>query len=64
LIAIGVACWLGRSDGFGPSQLGLMAGALAYGAAVAALLAYAGSFSTFVGIALWPVVGLHAALAV
>jgi hypothetical protein len=64
LLAIGVACWLGRSDGFGPSQLGLMAGALAYDASVAALLAYAGSFSTFVGIALWPAVGLHAALAV
>jgi hypothetical protein len=64
LIAIGIACWLGRRDGPGPSQLGLLAGALAYDAAVAALLAYAGLFSNFVGIALWPAVVLHASLAV
>jgi hypothetical protein len=64
LLAIGVACWLGRGDGFGPSQLGLITGALVYDAVVASLLAYAGSFSAFVGIALWPAAGLHAALAV
>jgi hypothetical protein len=38
--------------------------ALAYDAVVAALLAYAGSFSAFVGIALWPAAGLHAGLAI
>jgi hypothetical protein len=64
LTAIGVACWLGRSDGFGPSQLGLIAGAFVYDVVVAVLLAYAASFLTFVGLALWPAVGLHAALAI
>jgi hypothetical protein len=63
LLAIGLSCWLGCGDGFGPSQIGLIAGALVYDATVAALLAYVGSSSNLVGIALWPVVGLHAALA-
>jgi hypothetical protein len=64
LIAVGVACWLGRSDELGPSQLGLIAGALVYDAAAAALLTYAGLFLNYVGIALWPAIVLHAALAV
>jgi hypothetical protein len=64
LLAIGVACWLGRSDTFGPAQLGLITGALVYDAAVVALLAYTGLFLNLVGIALWPAVALHAALAV
>jgi hypothetical protein len=42
----------------------LLAGALVYDVAVAALLAYSGLFSSLVGIALWPAVVLHALLAV
>jgi hypothetical protein len=63
LLAIGVACWLGRSDTLGPAQLGLIAGVLVYDAAAAVLLSYAGLFSGLVGVALWPAVVLHAALA-
>jgi hypothetical protein len=64
LVAIGAGCWLGRSDGLGPSQRGLLAGALVYDAAVAALLALAGLFSNLVGIALWHAVVLHSGLTV
>jgi hypothetical protein len=63
LLAIGVACWLGRRDRLGPAQLGLLAGALLYGTAAAVLLAYAGVALGLAGIALWPAVVLHAALA-
>jgi hypothetical protein len=64
LLAIGVACWLGRGDGPGSARLPLIAGALVYDAAAAGLLAYAGLCLSLVGIALWPAVILHAALAV
>jgi hypothetical protein len=64
LLAIGVACWLGRRDRPGPAQLGLIAGALVYGTAAAALLAYAGLVLRLAGIALWPAVVLHAAMGV
>jgi hypothetical protein len=64
LLAIGIACWLGRSDTPGPDQLGLIAGVLVYDAAAAVLLAYAGLYLSLAGIALWPAVVLHAGLAV
>lgn len=64
LLAIGVGCWLGRSDPFGHAQHGLLAGVLVYSAVVAGLLAYAGLFLSLVGIALWPVVAVHAVLSI
>jgi hypothetical protein len=64
LLAIGVACWLARKDGPSASQLGLLVGILIYDAAAAALLAYAGVALGMVGMALWPAVAVHAALAV
>jgi hypothetical protein len=42
----------------------LLIGVLVYDGAAAALLGYAGLFSDLVGIALWPAVALHTALAV
>jgi hypothetical protein len=63
LLAIAVACWLGRRDRLGPAQLGLLAGALVYGTGAAVLLAYAGLALGLAGVALWPAVVLHAALA-
>jgi hypothetical protein len=63
LLALGVACWLARCDHGSPAQHGLLAGVLFYDMAVAALLAYAGLVLSLVGIALWPAVALHAALA-
>ena len=63
LLALGVACWLGRSDRRGPAQLGLLTGVLIYDAAAAMILAYAGCFLSPVGVALWPAVVLHGVLA-
>jgi hypothetical protein len=64
LLAVGVGCWLGRPDAHGASQLGLLAGVLTYDMGAAVILAYAGLFVGLVGVALWPAVLLHAALAV
>jgi hypothetical protein len=44
LLALGVACWLARSDTTGPAQFGLIARVLVYDAAAALLLAYAGLY--------------------
>jgi len=63
LLALGVASWMGRSDKHGPAQIGLLLGILIYDAAAAVLLAYAALFLSLVGIALWPAVVLHTALA-
>jgi hypothetical protein len=63
LLAIGVACWLGRGEAFGRARLPLIAGALVYDVAAAGVLACAGLFLGPVGVALWPAVLLHAALA-
>jgi hypothetical protein len=62
LLGIAVGCWLGRKDS--PAQRGLIAGALVYGVAAALLLAYAALALQLAGIALWPAVTLHGALAV
>jgi hypothetical protein len=64
LLAIGVASWLARSDARGPAAHGLGVGILIYDGTAAALLAYAGLAEGASGILLWPVVALHAALAV
>jgi hypothetical protein len=63
LVALGVACWLARTDRGRPALLGLLAGVLIYDVAAAVLLSYAGSVLSMVGLALWPAVVLHAALA-
>lgn len=60
LLAFGVACWAGRRD----NRRGLLTAVLIYDIAAAALLAYAGLGLNLTGIALWPAVVLHAALAV
>jgi hypothetical protein len=62
LVAIGVAAWLARSDNRTPSLIGVLAGILVYNLAVAAVLAFAALTLRMSGIALWPVVALHAAL--
>jgi hypothetical protein len=64
LLAIGVACWLGRSDKQSSAHLGLLTGVLIYDVAAAVILAYTGLFLRLVGVALWPAVVLHTALAV
>jgi hypothetical protein len=63
LLAIGVTCYLARNDKHSPAQTGVVTGALTYNVAIAALLVYSGTVLAMSGIALWPVVVLHAALA-
>ena len=50
LIALGIACWPGRTA---------LCGMLVYSAAVTIYLAYVGFAGGFAGILLWPVVGVH-----
>ena len=64
LLAIGVACWLARGDERSAAQVGLLIGILIYDVGAAALLAYAGIGLGMTGLALWPAVAIHAALAV
>jgi hypothetical protein len=63
LLAIGVASWLARNDVQSAAQFGLLVGILIYDAAAAALLAYASLGLGMAGIALWPAVVIHSALA-
>jgi hypothetical protein len=63
LLAIGVTCFLARGDRDGLAQRGVLTGVLIYDVAAAALLAYAGSVLSMAGIALWPAVVVHTALA-
>jgi hypothetical protein len=64
LLAIGVASWLARGDERSAAQVGLLIGILIYDVGAAGLLAYAGLGLGMVGLALWPAVAIHAALAV
>jgi hypothetical protein len=64
LLSLGIACWPVRSDSHSARRPGLLAGVLTYDVFAALILAYAGLGQGLVGIALWPAVALHAALAV
>lgn len=63
LLSLGVACWVARQDR-GRPRTGMVAAMLLYNTAAVAVLAVAGIGSELVGVALWPAVGLHAAMAV
>jgi hypothetical protein len=63
LLALGVASALGRNDQRSPAQCGLLTGLLVYNGAVGALLVYAALALDTTGVALWPAVVLHTALA-
>jgi hypothetical protein len=64
LLALGVACWLARRDAESPSAAGLIVAMLLYNSTTVLFLAIANIGSGLVGIALWPAVALHAAMAV
>jgi hypothetical protein len=64
VLSLGVACWLARDDGQSRAMRGLIAAMLLYNVAVAALLASAGLGMKLAGVALWPAVIVHSALAV
>ena len=64
LLALGVACWFASGDTKNRAARGLVAAMLLYNPGVAGILAAAGIQSQTPGIALWPAVMLHAAMAV
>ena len=64
LFSLGCACWLARNDGPNGAVPGLVAAMLLYNSVAVAVLANAGAGARLVGVLMWPVVGLHAALAV
>jgi hypothetical protein len=63
LLALGVACWLARDEGRGRSVLGLIVALLLYNLAATVVLIHAGFGLNLSGIALWPAVVAHVALA-
>lgn len=63
LLALALACWLSRDDGRSRSAVGLVSALLLYNVAATAVLIHAGLGLKPSGIALWPAVAAHVALA-
>jgi putative Ca2+/H+ antiporter (TMEM165/GDT1 family) len=63
LFSLGAACWLARDDEQSRAATGLIVSMLLYNTAAVALLGYAGMVSRLAGVALWPGILLHVALA-
>ena len=64
LLSLGCACWLARNDGPNRAVPGLVAAMLLYNSVAVAVLAHAGAVARLVGVLTWPVMALHAALAI
>ncbi len=63
LLALGVACWLARDDTQSRAAGGLVVAMLIYNIVATTVLAFAGIGLGLHGVALWPAVVLHAAMA-
>ena len=64
LFALGVSCWLARGDEQSRAAKGLVGAMVLYNLGTVVILGDAGICAQRVGIALWPAVVLHAAMAV
>ncbi len=64
LLALGIACWFASNDTRSRAAYGVVTAMLVYNVTVAALLVYADVAKDAAGIALWPAVIAHTALAV
>jgi hypothetical protein len=64
LFALGVACWLARSDTQSRAAKGLVVAMLLYNVGTVAVLTFAGVGLGLHGMLLWPAVILHAVMAV
>jgi hypothetical protein len=64
VLSLAVACWFGREDVAGKAARGLVAAMLFYNVAVVAILAFGWVRHGISGIAFWPVIVGHVALAV
>jgi hypothetical protein len=64
LLTLGVACWLGRSEGKSRTGNALVGAMLLYNAAAVALISYARIGLGIFAVLLWPAVLLHAVMAV
>lgn len=63
LLSLGVACWLARRDAQSIAASGLVAAMLLYNVSAVAVLGAAGLQLQPTGVALWPAVIVHAAMA-
>ena len=63
LLALGIACWLGRADTPSRAARGIVGAMLVYNGGVCAVLVYASLIGGLAGIGLWPTAILHAGLA-
>jgi hypothetical protein len=64
LLALGIACWLATSDTQSCAARGIVSAMVLYNIGAVLILTAAGIHSQQIGIALWPAVILHTAMAV
>lgn len=64
LTALGIACWIGRTEQESKAVNGLIAALLIYNAGISILFIYVAAASGLTGIGLWPVVIVHVIMAI